>query len=113
MRKAGAVSAKVFAFAGSLVEPGITTDEIDALSHEFACALDAYPSPLGYAGFPKSLCTSVNEVVCHGIPDRYTHVRLCGFCCCLVVFAQRSAPLRPSPACLGSMQHMQPAVGGG
>ncbi|NIR40205.1 MAG: M24 family metallopeptidase, partial [Actinobacteria bacterium] len=48
---------------------GVTTDELDRVGHEFLCDHDAYPSTLGYRGFPKSLCTSVNEVVCHGIPD--------------------------------------------
>ena len=49
--------------------PGVTTDELDRIGHEFLCDHGAYPSTLGYRGFPKSLCTSVNEVVCHGIPD--------------------------------------------
>src|SRR5690606_15959426 len=54
---------------GAAVRPGITTDELDRIGHEFAVAHGAYPSSLGYRGFPKALCTSVNEVVCHGIPD--------------------------------------------
>ena len=54
---------------GSHVAPGVTTDELDRIGHEFLCDHDAYPSTLGYRGFPKSLCSSVNEVVCHGIPD--------------------------------------------
>ena len=54
---------------GEHVAPGVTTDEIDRVGHEFICDHFAYPSTLGYKGFPKSLCTSVNEVVCHGIPD--------------------------------------------
>ena len=49
--------------------PGITTDELDRIGHEFLCDHGAYPSTLGYRGFPKSLCSSVNEVICHGIPD--------------------------------------------
>lgn len=57
--------------AGSFVEPGISTDEIDRLTHEAIVKAGIYPSPLGYMGFPKSLCSSVNEVVCHGIPDRF------------------------------------------
>lgn len=69
MRRAGRLSAEVLDFAGSLVKPGVTTDEIDELVHEFIVTRDAYPSPLGYGNFPKSVCTSVNEVVCHGIPD--------------------------------------------
>jgi methionyl aminopeptidase len=51
------------------VAPGVTTDELDRVGHEFLCDHGAYPSTLGYRGFPKSLCTSINEVVCHGIPD--------------------------------------------
>jgi methionyl aminopeptidase len=47
----------------------VTTDELDAIGHEFVISRGAYPSTLGYKGFPKSLCTSVNEVICHGIPD--------------------------------------------
>ncbi len=49
--------------------PGVTTDELDRIGHEFLCDHGAYPSTLGYKGFPKSLCSSVNEVICHGIPD--------------------------------------------
>ena len=51
------------------VRPGVTTDELDAVAHAACLARGGYPSPLGYNGFPKSLCTSVNEVICHGIPD--------------------------------------------
>src|SRR5580765_1215152 len=51
------------------IAPGVSTDEIDRVGHEFLLDHCAYPSTLGYRGFPKSLCTSVNEVVCHGIPD--------------------------------------------
>src|ERR1700733_407425 len=54
---------------GRHVMPGVTTDELDRIGHEFLCDHDAYPSTLGYRGFPKSLCTSLNEVICHGIPD--------------------------------------------
>src|SRR5918993_1199336 len=52
-----------------LLVPGVTTDEVDRIGHEYLVDHGAYPSTLGYKGFPKSLCTSVNEVVCHGIPD--------------------------------------------
>lgn len=69
MREACRVSSDVLALAGSLVKPGVTPDEIDATCHDYVCELGAYPSPLGYSGFPKSLCSSVNNVVCHGIPD--------------------------------------------
>lgn len=51
------------------VKPGITTDKLDYLAHEYICDHSAYPSCLGYMGFPKSICTSLNEVICHGIPD--------------------------------------------
>jgi methionyl aminopeptidase len=51
------------------IAPGVTTDELDALCHEECIRRGGYPSPLNYGGFPKSLCTSVNEVICHGIPD--------------------------------------------
>ena len=57
------------AAAAAVIEPGVTTDEIDRVGHEFLLDHGAYPSTLGYRGFPKSLCTSVNEVICHGIPD--------------------------------------------
>jgi methionyl aminopeptidase len=69
MRVAGRLAAEVLIEAGNAVVPGITTDEIDRLVHEGAIARDSYPSPLNYRGFPKSVCTSVNEVICHGIPD--------------------------------------------
>ena len=51
------------------MRPGITTDELDVFVHELCIERDAYPSPLNYNGYPKSVCTSVNEVICHGIPD--------------------------------------------
>lgn len=54
---------------GKAVEVGTTTDEIDRIVHEAAIERDCYPSPLNYYNFPKSCCTSVNEVICHGIPD--------------------------------------------
>ncbi|KAF8756789.1 hypothetical protein HU200_011046 [Digitaria exilis] len=52
-----------------MYEPGITTDEIDKAVHQMIIDNGAYPSPLGYCGYPKSVCTSVNECICHGIPD--------------------------------------------
>jgi methionyl aminopeptidase len=55
--------------AAGQIAPGVTTDQLDAVAHEFICDNGAYPSCLGYRGFPKSICTSVNEVICHGIPD--------------------------------------------
>ena len=69
MRVAGRVAAQAMAAAAEAIAPGVTTDEIDRVGHEFLLDHGAYPSTLGYRGFPKSLCTSVNEVVCHGIPD--------------------------------------------
>ncbi|WP_409485484.1 type I methionyl aminopeptidase [Arsenicicoccus dermatophilus] len=69
MRAAGRLAAEAMAVGAALVAPGVTTDEIDRAVHEFVVGAGAYPSPLGYKGFPKSLCTSVNEVICHGIPD--------------------------------------------
>ncbi|MGH3662556.1 MAG: type I methionyl aminopeptidase [Micromonosporaceae bacterium] len=69
MRRAGRLAAQALALAGEHVKPGVTTDEIDHVVHEFLCDHGAYPSTLGYKGFPKSCCTSLNEVICHGIPD--------------------------------------------
>lgn len=69
MRAAGRVAREVLDIAGRMVKPGVTTDEIDAVVHEETLKRGAYPSPLNYHGFPKSCCTSVNEVICHGIPD--------------------------------------------
>jgi len=56
--------------AASHIRPGITTDELDEIVHNATIERNAYPSPLNYRGFPKSVCTSVNEVICHGIPDK-------------------------------------------
>jgi methionyl aminopeptidase len=69
MRRPCRIASAARAFGGSLVRPGVTTDEIDRQVHEFIIGQGAYPSPLGYSGFPKSLCSSVNQVVVHGIPD--------------------------------------------
>jgi len=69
MRKAGKAAAEVLQTVGAAIAPGVTTDELDALCHDECIRRGAYPSPLNYDGFPKSLCTSVNEVICHGIPD--------------------------------------------
>lgn len=70
MRRAGRLAREVLDLAGRAVDVGVTTDELDAIVHEACIERDAYPSPLNYYGFPKSCCTSVNEVICHGIPDR-------------------------------------------
>lgn len=69
MRIAGKIAAQALEEVGKQVRPGITTDELDRIGHEFMLDHGAYPSTLGYRGFPKSLCTSINEVICHGIPD--------------------------------------------
>lgn len=69
MRRAGRIAADALAEVGRHCVPGITTDELDRIGHEFLCDHGAYPSTLGYRGFPKSLCSSLNEVICHGIPD--------------------------------------------
>ena len=69
MRVAGRLAAQATQLAGEHCKPGVTTDEIDRVVHEFLCDHGAYPSTLGYKGFPKSCCTSLNEVICHGIPD--------------------------------------------
>ncbi|MBN9150169.1 MAG: type I methionyl aminopeptidase [Micrococcales bacterium] len=69
IRESGRIAAAAIDAVGDAIRPGITTDELDRIGHEFLIANDAYPSTLGYRGFPKSLCSSINEVVCHGIPD--------------------------------------------
>jgi methionyl aminopeptidase len=69
MRHAGAIAAEILRLGGEAVRPGVTTEEIDAYVHDLYVERGAYPSPLNYHGYPKSLCTSVNEVICHGIPD--------------------------------------------
>jgi methionyl aminopeptidase len=69
MRIAGRIAADALAEVGRHCVPGITTDELDRIGHEYLCDHGAYPSTLGYRGFPKSLCSSLNEVICHGIPD--------------------------------------------
>jgi methionyl aminopeptidase len=69
MRVAGRIAAQALEAVAEAVAPGVTTDELDRIGHEFLCDHGAYPSTLGYKGFPKSLCTSLNEVICHGIPD--------------------------------------------
>ncbi len=69
MRVACRLAARALQAVGETVAPGVTTDELDRVGHDFLVAAGAYPSTLGYRHFPKSLCTSVNEVVCHGIPD--------------------------------------------
>jgi methionyl aminopeptidase len=69
IRAAARIAAQAVEAVAAALRPGVTTDELDALGHEFLIAHDAYPSALGYRGYPKSICTSVNECICHGIPD--------------------------------------------
>lgn len=68
MRKAGRLAAQVLDYIEPFVKPGVTTEELDQLCHNFIIEHGAIPAPLNYRGFPKSICTSVNHVVCHGIP---------------------------------------------
>ena len=69
MRRSGRLAAEVLRDVGAAVAPGVTSEELDVLAHDLIVAAGAYPSPLNYSGFPKAICTSVNEVICHGIPD--------------------------------------------
>ncbi|MGQ7788609.1 type I methionyl aminopeptidase [Nesterenkonia sp. CL21] len=72
IRRAGQLAADAMVATGRLIRPGVTTDELDAFAHEYLVSRGAYPSCLSYRGFPKAICTSVNEVICHGIPDSTT-----------------------------------------
>ena len=69
MRIAGRIAADALVEIGRNVRPGVSTDELDRIGHDFLIDHGAYPSTLGYRGYPKSLCSSLNEVICHGIPD--------------------------------------------
>ena len=69
MRIAGRIAADAIAHTASFIAPGVSTDELDVIAHEYLIAQNAWPATLDYRGFPKSICTSVNEVICHGIPD--------------------------------------------
>ncbi|MGI9433279.1 MAG: type I methionyl aminopeptidase [Geminicoccaceae bacterium] len=71
MRRAGQLAAATLDMIGEHVKPGVTTEALDRLCHEFILAHDAQPAPLGYRGYPKATCISLNEVVCHGIPNSY------------------------------------------
>jgi methionyl aminopeptidase len=75
MRKACKLAAETLLAIGNMVEEGITTARIDDFAHEYITARGATPAPLNYKGFPKSICTSINEVVCHGIPDEKVVLR--------------------------------------
>jgi methionyl aminopeptidase len=69
IRASGRIAAQALEAVAAAIRPGITTDDLDAIGHDFMVAHDAYPSTLGYRGYRKSICTSINEVICHGIPD--------------------------------------------
>jgi methionyl aminopeptidase len=69
MRHAGSVAAEILRLVGEYMEPGMTTEQVDAYAHDLYIERDSYPSTLNYHGYPKSLCSSANEVICHGIPD--------------------------------------------
>src|SRR5215469_9391179 len=70
MREACKLAAKTLQLAGEMVKPGISTEDINTFVHEYTIQNGGIPAPLNYHGFPKSVCTSVNEVICHGIPTR-------------------------------------------
>lgn len=70
IRKAGELTVNILRRVASVIEPGLTTDDINTLVQEMTLASGAVPAPLDYKGFPKSVCTSVNEVICHGIPGK-------------------------------------------
>ena len=69
IRHSGKIAAQAIELVGQNAKPGITTDELDKIAHKFLIENGAYPSTLGYRGYPKSICSSLNEVICHGIPD--------------------------------------------
>lgn len=69
IRVASKIAAQAIQEVGRAIAPGVTTNELDVIGHNFLIDHGAYPSTLGYRGFPKSLCSSINEVICHGIPD--------------------------------------------
>jgi methionyl aminopeptidase len=69
IRHSGKIAAQAIELVGQNAKPGVTTDELDKLAHQFLVDNGAYPSTLGYRGYPKSICSSLNEVICHGIPD--------------------------------------------
>jgi methionyl aminopeptidase len=70
MTKSGRLAAKTLYHAARFIKPGVTTDEIDQIVHDYMLSNGATPATLGYQGYPKSCCTSLNEVICHGVPDK-------------------------------------------
>ena len=70
MSKACKLAAQTLYHTAKFVKAGITTEELDKIAHDFTLSNEAIPAPLGYHGFPKSICTSVNEIICHGVPDK-------------------------------------------
>lgn len=75
IRKAGVINTAVLDLVESKIKVGMTTDEINTLVHEFTIAHNAIPAPLNYEGFPKSVCVSINDVVCHGIPSKHRYLQ--------------------------------------
>ncbi len=69
MERAGRLAGELLKYLGSLVKSGLTTNELDRIAQDWVLSHEAKPAPLGYHGFPKSICTSVNSVICHGVPD--------------------------------------------
>ena len=69
IRESGRIAAQAVEAVGAAIRPGVTTNDLDVIAHEFIVAHGAYPSTVGYRGYPKAVCTSINEVICHGIPD--------------------------------------------
>lgn len=70
MRVAGRIASQTLDMIEEHIRPGVSTEELNQLCHDFILSHDAYPAPLNYKGFPKSVCTSINEVICHGIPSK-------------------------------------------
>lgn len=69
MEKAGRLTAQLLLYLEQYVKPGITTNELDQLAYDYTLSKNAIPAPLNYHGFPKSICTSINDCICHGVPD--------------------------------------------
>jgi methionyl aminopeptidase len=69
MRIVGRLAAQTLQYIGKFVKAGVTTDELDKIVHEYTLSTGCIPATLGYHGYPKSICTSINQVVCHGVPD--------------------------------------------